>query len=136
GSGKTSAVLVIALAAALDPNCEMWVYELKGSGDLDPVRPVCHRYVSGDDDEDCRAALDALRALEQEMNRRKDVIRDLPIEDVPNSRKVYTHLARRRELGLYPLVTIFDECHTLLEHAEYGKEADEIAGRLIRKARA
>src|SRR5690554_1872364 len=43
GSGKTSAVLVIALAAALDPQCEMWVYELKGSGDLDPVRPVCHR---------------------------------------------------------------------------------------------
>src|SRR5690606_36982600 len=33
GSGKTSAVLVIALAAALDPQCEMWVYELKGSGD-------------------------------------------------------------------------------------------------------
>jgi len=136
GSGKTSAVLVIALAAALDPQCEMWVYELKGSGDLEPVRPVCHRYVSGDDDEDCRAALDALRALEQEMNRRKAVIRDLPIEDVPNGRKVYPHLARRRELGLRPLVAIFDECHTLFEHEEYGKEAAEIAGRLIRKARA
>src|SRR5690606_29290672 len=89
GSGKTSAVLVIALAAALDPQCELWVYELKGSGDLEPVRSVAHRYVSGDDDEDCRAALDALRALEQEMNRRKDIIRDLPIEDVPNGRKVY-----------------------------------------------
>lgn len=136
GSGKTSAVLVIALAAALDPQCEMWVYELKGSGDLESVRPVCHRYVSGDDDEDCRAALDALRALEQEMNRRKGVIRELPIEDVPNGRKVYPHLARRRELGLYPLVAIFDECHTLFEHEEYGKEAAEIAGRLIRKARA
>src|SRR5690606_27165675 len=52
GSGKTSAVLVIALAAARDPQCEMWVYELRGSGDLYPVRQVCHRYVSGDDDED------------------------------------------------------------------------------------
>lgn len=136
GSGKTSAVLVIALAAALDPNCELWVYELKGSGDLEPVRPVCHRYVSGDDDEDCRAALDALRALEQEMNRRKAVIRDLPVEAVPNGRKVYPHLAERRELGLWPLTAIFDECHTLFEHEEYGKEAAEIAGRLIRKARA
>src|SRR5690606_10996583 len=29
GSGKNSAVLVIALAVALDPQCEMWVYELK-----------------------------------------------------------------------------------------------------------
>ena len=136
GSGKTSAVLVIALAAALDPYCELWVYELKGSGDLESVRPVCHRYVSGDDDDDCRAALDALRALEQEMNRRKDIIRDLPIEDVPSGRKVYPHLAKRKELGLHPLVAIFDECHTLFEHEEYGKEAAEIAGRLIRKARA
>lgn len=136
GSGKTSAVLVIALAAALDPQCELWVYELKGSGDLESVRPVCHRYVSGDDDEDCRAALDALRALEQEMNRRKGVIRDLPVEAVPNGRKVYPHLAERRELGLWPLTAIFDECHTLFEHEEYGKEAAEIAGRLIRKARA
>lgn len=136
GSGKTSAVLVIALAAALDPYCELWVYELKGSGDLESVRPVCHRYVSGDDDDDCAAALDALRALEREMKRRKDVIRDLPIEDVPKGRKVYPHLAKRKELGLYPLVAIFDECHTLFEHEEYGKEAAEIAGRLIRKARA
>src|SRR5690606_39985759 len=61
----------------------------------DALPILCHRYVSGDDDEDCRAALDALRALEQEMNRRKDIIRDLPVEAVPNGRKVYPHLAER-----------------------------------------
>src|SRR5690606_41156181 len=119
-----------------EPQCELRVYVHKGIGDLESVRPVCHRYVSGDDDEDCRAALDALRALEQEMNRRKMVIRDLPIEDVPNGRKVYPHLAQRHELGLRPLVAIFDECHTLFEHEEYGKAAAEIASKLIRKARA
>src|SRR5690606_23652155 len=123
-------------AAALDPPCEMWVYERKGSGDLDAGRQVCHRYVSGDDDEGCRAALAALRALGQEMNRRKGTIRDLPVEAGPNGRKVYPPRAERRELGLWPLVALFDECHTLFEHEEYGKEAAEIAGRLIRKARA
>ena len=136
GSGKTSAVLVLSLWGALDPTCELWLYEMKGSGDLEPVRPVCHRYLSGDDDEDCRAALDALRALEQELNRRKKVVKGLPMSDVPEGRKVSRRLADRRELRLHPLLAIFDEAHTLFEHEDYGEEAAAIAGRLIRKARA
>jgi DNA segregation ATPase FtsK/SpoIIIE, S-DNA-T family len=137
GSGKTSAVLVIALAGALDPTCETWVYELKGSGDLDSVEPVCHRYVSGDDDEQCKATLDGMRALEKEMKRRKKAVAELPVEDVPNGRKVTRTLADKYPaLKLHPLLAIFDEVHTLFEHPEYGKPAAEIAGRLIRKARA
>lgn len=137
GSGKTSAVLVIALAGALDPTCEMWVYELKGSGDLDSVEPLCHRYVSGDDDEQCKATLDGMRALEREMKRRKKAVADLPVEDVPNGRKVTRALSDKYpHLRLHPLLAIFDEVHTLFEHPEYGKPAAEVAGRLIRKARA
>ena len=136
GSGKTSAVLVLARAGALDPTCELWLYEMKGSVDLEPVRPVCHRYLSGDDDEDCRAALEALHALEHEMNRRKKVVKALPLEDVPEGRKVSRRLADRRDLRLHPLLAIFDEAHTLFEHEEYGEEAAAVAGRLIRKARA
>lgn len=137
GSGKTSAVLVIALAGALDPTCEMWVFELKGSGDVDSVEPVCHRYVSGDDDEQCKATLDGMRALEREMKRRKRCVAGLPVEDVPNGRKVTRPLADKYpHLRLHPLLAIFDEVHTLFEHPEYGKPAAEIAGRLIRKARA
>lgn len=136
GSGKTSAVLVLALAGALDPTCELWLYEMKGSGDVDAVRPVAYRYRSGDDDEDCEAALDALRALEVELNRRKKVVKELPLSDVPDGRKVSRRLADRRDLGLHPILAIFDEAHTLFEHEKYGEEAAVIAGRLIRKARA
>jgi S-DNA-T family DNA segregation ATPase FtsK/SpoIIIE len=137
GSGKTSAVLVIALAGALDPTCEIWGYELKGSGDLDSVEPVCHQYVSGDDDEHCLAALNGMKALEKEMKRRKKAVAALPVEDVPNGRKVTRKLAEKYpELRLHPLLAIFDEVHTLFEHPKYGKEAAEVAGRLIRKARA
>ncbi|GAB2820668.1 FtsK/SpoIIIE domain-containing protein [Actinocorallia aurea] len=136
GSGKTSAVLVIALAAALDPTAELWIYEMKGSGDLDALKPVSHRYVSGDDDEHCEAAYRALLALEKEMKRRKAIIKDLPAVDVPDGRKTTKQLAARRDLGLHPLVAIFDECHTLFEHPEYRDQAAEVAARLVKKARA
>ncbi|MFD0772648.1 FtsK/SpoIIIE domain-containing protein [Streptomonospora algeriensis] len=137
GSGKTSAVLVIALAGALDPTCEMHVYELKGSGDMESVQPVCYRYVQGDDDEDCEQALTGMYALEREMKRRKKVIADLPVEDVPQGRKVTRKLAEKYpHLKLHPILAIFDEVHTLFEHTEYGSPAAEVAGRLIRKARA
>jgi S-DNA-T family DNA segregation ATPase FtsK/SpoIIIE len=137
GSGKTSAVLVIALAGALDPTCQMWVFELKGSGDMESVQPVAHRYVQGDDDEHCLAAFEGMNALEAEMKRRKKVVAELPIEDVPNGRKVTRKLADKYpHLRLDPLLAIFDEVHTLFEHPEYGKKAAEVAGRLIRKARA
>lgn len=137
GSGKTSAVLVIALAGVLDPTCEIWAYELKGSGDLDSVEPVCHQYVSGDDDEHCLAALNGMKGLEKELKRRKRIVADLPVADVPGGRKVTRKLADKYpHLRLHPLLAIFDEVHTLFEHPKYGKEAAEVAARLIRKARA
>ncbi|MEU1273011.1 FtsK/SpoIIIE domain-containing protein [Streptomyces sp. NPDC005799] len=137
GSGKTSAVMVIALAGALDVTCEMWLFELKGSGDAESVQPVCHRYVQGDDDEHCEAALEGMHALEAEMKRRKKIVSELPIEDVPHGRKVTRKLANKYpHLRLNPILAIYDEVHTLFEHAAYGKEAEAVAARLIRKARA
>jgi S-DNA-T family DNA segregation ATPase FtsK/SpoIIIE len=41
--GKTAAVRILACGVALDPLAEMWVHELKGSGDLDPLERVSHR---------------------------------------------------------------------------------------------
>ena len=37
GQGKTSTVRVLACAAALDPLCDMWIHELAGKGDLEPL---------------------------------------------------------------------------------------------------
>src|ERR1022692_3485509 len=51
GQGKTAAVRVIACGAALDPLADIWIHELAGKGDLDPLAKVCHRYTSGLDDE-------------------------------------------------------------------------------------
>jgi S-DNA-T family DNA segregation ATPase FtsK/SpoIIIE len=37
--------------------------------------------------------------------------------------------------GLHPLVVVFDECHELFENSQYGKEAGELAIRVVKKAR-
>jgi DNA segregation ATPase FtsK/SpoIIIE, S-DNA-T family len=60
---NTRAVRVLACAAAQDPPAEMWVHELRGSGDLDPLERVSHRFVSGVDNESIGYAAESLRLL-------------------------------------------------------------------------
>lgn len=137
GSGKTSAALAVALGVALDPTAELWVYELKGSGDLGSVQPVCHRYVSGDDDEDVEATVKGLRSANAEQKRRKKFVQGLPVREVPDGRRVTRELADRYpDENLGPVVVIIDEAQELFGHEEYGAEAEGLCKRLIKKARA
>lgn len=137
GSGKTSCALAIVLGVALDPTAELWIYELKGSGDLDSVKPICHRYVSGDEDEDLEAALAGMRSGIAEYQRRAAFVRSLPASEVPEGRKVTRALAEKypaQDLG--PRVIVIDEVQELFTHADYKEEAAALATRLIKKARA
>lgn len=137
GSGKTSCALAIVLGVALDPTAELWIYELKGSGDLDSVRPVCHRYVSGDEDEDLEAALAGMRSGIAEYQRRAKFIKSLPASEVPEGRKVTRALAEKYpEQQLGPRVIVVDEVQELFTHADYKEEAAALATRLIKKGRA
>ena len=43
------------------------MHELKGSGDLDPLEKVCHRFCSGIDDESIAYAAESLRLLRAEI---------------------------------------------------------------------
>jgi S-DNA-T family DNA segregation ATPase FtsK/SpoIIIE len=137
GSGKTSCALAIVLGAALDPTAELWIYELKGSGDLDSAKPVCHRYVSGDDDEDLEAALAGLRAGIAEQRRRAKFIKGLPSSEVPEGRRVTRALAEKYpEQNLAPRVIVVDEAQELFTHPEYKDEAADLCTKLIKKGRA
>jgi S-DNA-T family DNA segregation ATPase FtsK/SpoIIIE len=137
GSGKTSCALAIVLGVALDPTAELWIYELKGSGDLDSVKPVCHRYVSGDEDEDLEAALGGMRSGIAEYQRRAKFIKGLPASEVPDGRRVTRALAEKYpEQQLGPRVIVIDEAQELFTHAEYKEEAAALATRLIKKGRA
>ncbi len=135
GAGKTFSLRVPLLAAALDPRAELWCYELKGSGDLEALAGVSSRYASGADDDTIEDALHALRSLRKECGMRAEKIKKLP-KDVCPENKVTTDLAGRKSLGLHPLVVAIDECQELFSHPEHGKEAGELAEKVVKLGRA
>lgn len=137
GSGKTSCALAIVLGVALDPTAELWIYELKGSGDLNSVKPICHRYVSGDDDPELEAALSGMRSGIAEYQRRAKFIKSLPASEVPEGRKITRAIAEKYpEQQLGPRVIVIDEVQELFTHDDYKDEAAAMATRLIKKGRA
>lgn len=133
--GKTFAARLILLAAALDPRVRLYAFDLKGTGDLGPLEPVCHAYRAGDEDEDIEYALASLREIQAEMRRRAKVIRELPRDLCPES-KVTTELADSKSLGLQPIVLGIDECQMWFEHPEHGKEFEDICTDLVKRGPA
>jgi S-DNA-T family DNA segregation ATPase FtsK/SpoIIIE len=120
--GKTAAVRILACGVALDPLAEMWVHELKGSGDLDPLERVAHRFVSGVDDESIGYAAESLRLLRAEVMRRTERLKALDRELCPDKRTTRA-IAAKRSLRLWPLVCIIDEAQNLFAHPDHGKAA-------------
>ncbi|MDL4772484.1 FtsK/SpoIIIE domain-containing protein [Actinomadura xylanilytica] len=135
GMGKTFAMRILALSAALDPTAQLRVFELKGTGDLSAMEKVAHQYGSGQDDETLAAALDALREVRKDLERRAKTIRKLP-KDICPENKVTPQLAAKRSLGLYPLVFILDECQNLFADPDLGDEAARLAIDIIKLGRA
>ncbi|WP_435057226.1 cell division protein FtsK [Streptomyces sp. bgisy060] len=134
--GKTFLLRLLLLIAALDPRAELHTYDMKGTGDLDPVgNAVSHRHAAGDDDESIAYALADFRALREELRRRTGAIRSLPRDICPEN-KVTSQLADMASLGLHPIVIGVDECQVLFEHAEHGKEFEEIATDLVKRGPA
>jgi S-DNA-T family DNA segregation ATPase FtsK/SpoIIIE len=133
--GKTVALRLLLLIAALDPRAELHVYDLKGTGDLDPFERVAHRYGVGDEDEDIEYAIAAMRELQTELRRRAKVIRQLPSDICPD-KKVTPELASKKSLGLHPIVIGVDECQQWFEHPEYGGEFESICTDLVKRGPA
>lgn len=135
GQGKTGAVRVLACGAALDPTVELWLHELKGTGDLDALEQCAHRFVSGIDDDSIAYAARSLRLLRDEVMRRAAAMKKLPRDLCPDKR-VTREIANKRSLKLWPLVAVFDECQNLFAHPTYGKQAGEDAEFVIKLGRA
>ncbi|RSM64098.1 hypothetical protein DMH04_51910 [Kibdelosporangium aridum] len=131
GQGKSACLRTLLLGAALDPTAELWVYVMGESPDFDPFAPRLSRYHMGMDDAVAEQALRALSDLLDEMERRGRVLGQQPGRPPKVSRK----LADNRILGLHPLICAIDECHELFQHPKYGKQAAEMAIRLIKRGR-
>jgi len=135
--GKTFLLRTLLLIAALDVRAEIHAYDLKGTGDLAPLRPVAHRYRAGDEPEDMDYLMADLRALRTEMRRRTKVIRELgETTDRCPENKVTPELAADKRLGLHPVVIAIDECQVLFEHPLYGGEAETICTDLAKRGPA
>lgn len=130
GSGKTSIVIALLLGAILDPLVIVEAYVMAYNVDYDPLKPRLRTLVKGDDDEDLKAALDALRDLRDEVSERGKLLESLGGEATKVTREMALKDPRMR-----PKVVVFDECHELFMHKEYGKEAAELAIKVMKKAR-
>lgn len=138
GAGKTASLRCVLLGCALDPTVELHIHELKGSGDLESFERIAHSYGSGVDDDTVEGALLGLRWLLGELGKRSGklkALREKARDLVPDS-KVTRELANRRGLGLHPIVFVVDEAQELFAHEQFGKEAGELATRIIKRGRA
>ncbi|WP_211239402.1 hypothetical protein [Actinokineospora inagensis] len=131
GQGKTNVLRVLMLGAALDPTAELWAYVMGESPDFEPLAPRLSRYRVGMDDSVAADAVTALEDLLAEMERRGKILGEQP----GRPPKVSRRLADNPRLGLHPLLMAIDECHELFQHPRYGKKAEELAVRLIKRGR-
>ena len=124
GQGKTTTVRVLNCGAALDVVCDLWIHELAGAGDLEPLAQVCHRYVSGLDDEAIAYVAQSVKMLRAEVDRRAPKLKALPREVRPDG-KLTRDLATQRHLRLRPILATFDEIQNAIMHPKYGPQIAE-----------
>ncbi|MFF3876012.1 FtsK/SpoIIIE domain-containing protein [Streptomyces sp. NPDC001978] len=130
GSGKSSLIVSLLLGAILDPIVEVEVYCMAYNVDYDPLKPRLKTLVKGDDDEDLEAAVNALRRLREEVSARGKLLEELGGENTKLTRELAMKDPRMR-----PKVVVFDECHELFMSKKHGKEAGELAEKVLKKAR-
>lgn len=134
--GKTFALRELLLIAALDHRVQLHTYDLKGTGDLDPLEPVTHVHGVGDEPEEIDKAVTDLRQLRDELRRRARLIRDLAKQGMAPENKVTPELASKKSLGLQPIVVGVDECQVWFEHPDYGEELEAICTDLVKRGPA
>jgi S-DNA-T family DNA segregation ATPase FtsK/SpoIIIE len=132
--GKTFAMRLVALAAALDVRTEIHVHDFKGGGDWRTLKTVAHYFRLGDSPDDHTALATNLRYLKTEQDRRYDLLRELDEDICPDS-KVTDTLSSRRDLRLHPIAVFFDETQIMFEH-ENGNWYASIVTDLIKRGPA
>jgi S-DNA-T family DNA segregation ATPase FtsK/SpoIIIE len=116
GQGKTAALRLLALGAALDPITEIRIVNFKPSGDWNALGPRASVLLVGMGSEIITGCADQLEWLVADMQRRAETLE----RHAPGANKVPKHLAARKDLGLHPLFLIIDEVHVLFADEQVG----------------
>lgn len=137
GSGKTLAARNLGLGAALDPLVRFAISELKGSGDLDPLEPLCvdGMYASGADEQAKDRTMKILYWLDRECERRPPAIRKWAAKGLNSVNKLNRAIAEA-DPTLFPLVAILDEIQELFTDPERGKEAVALVTSIVKRGRS
>lgn len=135
-TGKTVAARNVGLAAAFDPLVRFAMSELKGSGDYEPLAPLCAEglYVSGADERSKVATLELLHWIDDECDQRGPRIRKWASEGLNTENALNRAIAEADE-RLFPLLAIFDEIQELITDPEHGKEAKALLTSIVKKGR-
>ncbi|HEX5543604.1 MAG TPA: cell division protein FtsK [Micromonospora sp.] len=136
GSGKSYAARTLAIAAALDPTCELKIAEFKGTADFGDLAHLCSAYACGVDDAALTTGAEILAWGLAEAERRGERIRRARERGEAPEGKVTTELAARPGSGLHPVLILIDEAHELFGDPAIGKNAAVAAERLIKRGRA
>lgn len=120
GAGKTATIRDLLAGCSLDVLCDLWVHEHSGKGDLKPYAQVCHRYVSGVDDEAIGYTAESFRKLRKELERRQKIWKQIPEAELPDGS--LTRSLAMRDRRLRPICVVVDECHNAFQHPEYGEQ--------------
>ena len=137
--GKTFLLRLLLLICALDVRAELHAYDLKGTGDLAPLRPVAHRYRAGEEPEDLDYLMADLRELRTEMRRRTKVIRQLAEAKNPErARKTRSRpsWSQTSASACTPSRSPSTSARSLFEHPVYGGEAETICTDLTKRGPA
>ena len=119
GQGKTTAVRALNCGAALDVVCDLWIHELAGKGDLEPLAQVCYRYVSGLDDEAIAYAGRVARGCCAPSWTAAPGVQEAAPRGAAG-RQAHPGSGRQRRLRLRPIMATFDEMQNAIMHPEYG----------------
>lgn len=137
--GKTLALLSLGLVAAKDVRARLYVFDLKGTGDLSPLAKVAHRYRVGDEPEDIAEMLEIMRSIRQEMRERTRLVRELTLEENPERGKVTDALSTHNPDRFGPIVVLVDEVQVwtqefteALPNAFYEGKPPKDPGRAVR----
>ncbi|MEV6036070.1 hypothetical protein AB0L65_33285 [Nonomuraea sp. NPDC052116] len=129
--GKTFAARLPALAAALDPFVTLIVFDGKGGKDWKAFEQVAYRYGSGVRTVIVELLLETLRELKAEMDRRYEVLQDLP-DDICPEGKITPALSRNPTMNMQPILVCIDEFQRYLENGTFGEAIKEVIDDIVK----
>lgn len=137
GSGKSLAARNVILGAILDPLVVPAGFDLKGTGDFEPIAPLCPPglYGSGADEATKEGADRLLDWLLAECERRGPIIKDYVRRGLSQENKLNRAMAER-DPRLRPVIAWIDECQELFTDKVLGKPAIAKSVSIVKRGRA